>query len=584
MRPRPFGPARFRIGGRLLLLPVLAFLFIFFVYPVFTMLGISLVDRSGDFTLQHYEQMLSGRSWSVMLNTLRISAWTTLFTVVLSYPVAYYLATAPRGGTNMIMIIVLLPFWTSVLVRAFAWILLFGQNGVINSTLTGLGLVDVPIEMLFTFFSVIVSMVHALMPIAVLSMLSTMQNIDRNLESAAATLGAESGDTFWRIYFPISFPGVASAALVTFIVSLGIFVQPALLGSPRETMIAQLIILQIDEMFNWGLAAAVSVMILVLSFVVIMIFDRALGIANISGSQQASGASGSVMRAATALLGTITVAIQRAFRAVLPLRKSRGRREGRPLLTISTLLIVAFLAAPTFFLIPVSFTGGSFLQWPPRGFSFQWYDAYFSSPIWRDATVRSIVVGIATAIVSVALGVPAAFAMSRTKFRGKSLVLPYILLPLVAPNIIVALALFYYFSRIGLVGTNTGLIIGHVVFAVPYVVLTMLATLQNYDQRLDHAAWTLGARPLTTFRLITLPLIKVGFVTSLLFAFVRSFDELTVALFISSGLQTTLPKRLWTESHFSVSPTLAAVSTILIAMVAVVILATELLSRRQAGR
>lgn len=571
-----------RLNGSMMLLPILAFLAIFFIYPVFSMLTISLTDRSGEFSWVNYLELFEGRNISVMLTTLNISFWTTVVTIVLSYPVAYFLATARKGSTNALMIVVLLPLWTSVLVRAFAWTILLGRNGVINSTLVSIGVIDVPLELLFTFFSVVVSMAHALMPIAVLSMLSTMQNIDRNLESAAATLGAEPGDAFWRIYFPISFPGVASAALVTFIVSVGIFVQPALLGSPQETMIAQLLIQQIDELFNWGLAAAISVMVLVLSIIFIMVFDKLLGIATITGATGSGGPSGSMMRIVTAWLGSLTVAIARIFAALMPKRQWKGPRTGRWALGLATGLILAFLAIPLFFLIPVSFTESPFVEWPPRGFSLQWYERYFSSPIWQEATIRSVIVGIATAVLSLLIGVPAAFGINRARFKGKGLVLPYILLPLVVPNIIVALAMFYFFSDLGLVGTNLGLTIGHTVLAVPYVVLTLVAVLQNYDFRLDQAAWTLGATPLTTFRRITLPLIKVGFITSFLFAFMRSFDEIAVALFISSGLQSTLPKKLWSEAHIAVSPTLAAVSTLLIAVVAVVVLASELLNRRRA--
>lgn len=247
-------------------------------------------------------------------------------------------------------------------------------------------------------------------------------------------------------------------------------------------------------------------------------------------------------------------------------------------------MVLVFLAAPLLFLIPVSFTESPFVEWPPTGFSWQWYDRYLSSPVWREATIRSIIVGLSTAVLSLLIGVPAAFGINRAKFRGKGLILPYILMPLVVPNIIVALAMFYFFSDLRLVGTNIGLVIGHTVLAVPYVVLTLVAVLQNYDQRLDQAAWTMGAKPLTAFRRITLPLIKVGFITSFLFAFMRSFDEIAVALFISSGLQSTLPKKLWSEAHIAVSPTLAAVSTILMTVVIVVVVASELLKRRQVGQ
>ena len=567
------------ISSKYLLLPIFFFLAVFFVYPVVSMLFISFFDREGSFTFVNYYEIFRGYNLSILLNTLKISGWTTIFTVSLAYPVAYYLSTAAKRNANLLMIIVLLPLWTSVLVRAFAWIVLFGRGGVINSTLASAG-VD-PVEILFSYFSVIVAMTHAFMPIAVLSMYATMQNIDGRLKHAAATLGAEPGNVFWRVYFPISFPGVASSALVTFILSVGIFIHPALLGSPKQTMIAQIIIQQVDELFNWGLAAAISVMVMFVSILFIMVFDRIVGVVSITGAQGVGRPSGKIMNTLTGAAGNIAVTLSRLLTIFRSKKVARSSDRISFPIEILSVIILIFLAAPLLFLIPVSFTESPFVEWPPRGFSWQWYERYFTSPVWIEATIRSIIVGIATAFFSLLIGVPAAFSISRGSFKGKGLVLPYILMPLVVPNIIIALAVFYFFSDLGLIGTNLGLTIGHTILAVPYVVLTLVAVLQNYDQQLDHAAWTLGAKPIIAFKRITFPIIKVGFITSFLFAFMRSFDEIAIALFVSSGLQQTLPKKLWSEAHHAISPTLAAVSTILIVIVTVLVVVTELLKRKQ---
>lgn len=578
---RSFSSRGLTLGAAPLMIPVVAFLFFFFIVPTVMMLSLSFLDTGSAFTLENYAKAFSSRVVvRTVLNTCEIAAWTVAFTVILAYPVAYYLATSRASYRQILLVVVLMPFWTSILVRTFAWILILSRNGVINSTLTDLGLQSEPSELLYSLFAVVVSVVHAVVPMAVLTMLSVMQNIDRNLESAAATLGAERGNAFWRIYFPLSFPGVASATLVTFIVSLGLFVQPALVGSPNEMMIAQVIIRQIDDAFNWNMAAAIAVMMLCLSVAIIFVSDKVLGIAKMNVSNSAGSRSGAVGRAITAGLGWVTVWISRFFEFLLPFRKISDRSSPGKLVTALCLIIVAFLAAPMLFLIPVSFTESKILEWPPRGFSFQWYQAYLESQIWIEATLRSLYVGVATAVLSLCIGVPAAFAISRSNFPLKGISIPYILLPLVVPNIITALALFYFFSYIGLVGTSIGLIIGHSVIALPYVVLTMVATLQNYDVRLDQAAWTLGAGKIYTFKLITLPLVKIGVVTSFLFSFVRSFDELTIAIFISHGLATTLPRRIWSEAYFNSSPTLAAVSTLLILLVTAIILVTEMLSRR----
>ena len=408
-----------------------------------------------------------------------------------------------------------------------------------------------------------------------------MQNIDGRLKHAAATLGAEPGNVFWRVYFPISFPGVASSALVTFILSVGIFIHPALLGSPKQTMIAQIIIQQVDELFNWGLAAAISVMVMFVSILFIIVFDRLVGVVSITGAQGVGRPSGKIMNTLTGAAGNMAVTLSRLLTIFRSKKAAPSSDRISFPIEILSVIILIFLAAPLLFLIPVSFTESPFVEWPPRGFSWQWYERYFTSPVWIEATIRSIIVGIATAFFSLLIGVPAAFSINRGSFKGKGLVLPYILMPLVVPNIIIALAVFYFFSDLGLIGTNLGLTIGHTILAVPYVVLTLVAVLQNYDQQLDHAAWTLGAKPIIAFKRITLPIIKVGFITSFLFAFMRSFDEIAIALFVSSGLQQTLPKKLWSEAHHAISPTLAAVSTILIVIVTVLVVVTELLKRKQ---
>jgi putative spermidine/putrescine transport system permease protein len=188
-----------------------------------------------------------------------------------------------------------------------------------------------------------------------------------------------------------------------------------------------------------------------------------------------------------------------------------------------------------------------------------------------------------SATLAMLIGVPAAFALARRDFVGKTGALALILSPLVIPRMIIAVALFYLYARIGLVGTSLGLVLGHAVLAIPFVVVTVMAVLKNYDERLDQAAWSLGANRTRTLYHVTFPLIRGGLVAAFLFAFVTSFDELTIALFVTGGLTTTLPKQMWDDALLKVSPTLAAVSTVLIVFVAVTISLAERL-RRGAGR
>jgi putative spermidine/putrescine transport system permease protein len=196
--------------------------------------------------------------------------------------------------------------------------------------------------------------------------------------------------------------------------------------------------------------------------------------------------------------------------------------------------------------------------------------------------LRSLGVGFATAFCATLIATPAAFILVRRRMRGSTALLAFLLSPMILPRMIIAVALFYLYARLGLVGTSAGLVIGHTVLAIPYVVITVMAVLKSYDERLDQAAATLGASPLATLRRVTLPLIRPGIVSAAIFAFIVSFDDLTLALFVTGGLRATVPKLMWDDAILKVSPALAAVSTLMLIFVSMMILAAEWLRRRSA--
>ncbi|MFQ5467896.1 MAG: ABC transporter permease, partial [Kiloniellaceae bacterium] len=199
-----------------------------------------------------------------------------------------------------------------------------------------------------------------------------------------------------------------------------------------------------------------------------------------------------------------------------------------------------------------------------------------------NAAIRSFVVAISSAFFGMLIGVPAAFYLVRQSFFGKGAVFAFLVSPIIIPNIIIAVSLFYLFSKMGLTGTTFGLILGHTILAIPYVVITIMAVIKNYDIRLDQAAWTLGADKITTLWLVTFPLIRAGMIAAFMFAFIISFDELTIALFITGGEVTTLPKQMWDDALLRVSPTLAAIATLLLLFMSGVILVSEIMRRRGA--
>jgi putative spermidine/putrescine transport system permease protein len=551
--------------------PLVALLAVLLVYPVGQLLLLSIQGENG-LTSAHYRQLFGSPVYvNVLLITLKISVATTLLCVVLGYPIAYLIATSDRKRRAALLFWVLLSFWTSFLVRAFAWIVLLGRNGVVNGTLVSLGIIDRPAELLYNFGSVIIGMVHALLPLAVLTMLSVMDNVDRTLPRAAATLGARPGTAFWMIYLPLSLPGVAAAAIMVFVTALGFFIVPALLGGRRETMITQLIIDQVQQTLNWGFAGAISVLLLAVVFVVFWIYDRLLGLSTMTGAAGAPRARPSWLSGWTRPLADRLLRFLGALSdLLLTAMPRRRRRAGNPAgpsrcLRIFVWGMLLLITLPALLMIPLSFGSGG-LTWPPAGFTLHWYDEVFHAPVWTRAITRSLMVALGTGVLAMLIGTPAAFLLVRGRFYGKGALLAFALSPIVVPRMIIAVGMFYFFARSGLVGSAFGLILAHCVVAVPYVVMTMMAVLRNYDTQLDLAAQSLGALPFATLRYVTFPILGVGMLSSFLFAFATSFDELTIALFATGGLSTTLPKQFWDEVTLQVTPVIAAVSTCLLSV------------------
>ena len=577
--------------------PAVLFLLLLFVYPTALLVGLSVSDVDGKISVDHYARLFEGELYTkVLLITLKVAAWTTAFAIIAGYPVAYLLANVKSSLRNTLIIWVLLPFWTSFLVRTFAWLVLLGRKGAINDLLIALGIIDYPIKIIYNFTGVMIGMVHALMPLCVLTMLAVMENIDTNLSKAAGTLGARRGQSFWRIYFPLSLPGVAAGGLLIFVTSLGFFITPALLGSARETMIVQLIMFQIDSMLNWGFAGAISMFLLATVLVIFFLYDRWLGLSTLSGGAQGKtvhtetkrkeGLGTRVGVGVLNALGSICAGFGAFYDKLVKRDPARPRTDNsRRSLWIVAGLVIFFLAAPTFFIVPVSFTEEGFLSWPPKGFSLQWYESLVAelSP-YPAAFGRSVIVALFAGFFAMLVGVPAAFMLVRKQFFGKGAVFAFLVSPIITPHIILAISLFYLFAKLHLIGTYLGLILGHTVVTMPYVIVTVMAVIKNYDLRLDQASWTLGAGKLQTLRFVTFPIIKGGLIAAFMFAFIISFDELTMAIYLTGGEFSTLPKQMWVDAVMRVNPTLAAVATVMLLFMSAIILVSEFLRRRSLRR
>lgn len=256
--------------------PALVALVLLFAYPISKILVKSLFDPG--FTLKHYAYFFTSPLYiRVMWITIELSILTTFTALVIGYILAYVLRRARPGVRNVFLLAIVLSFMISLLVRNYSWILVLQRNGVVNILLKYFGIIDHPVTLLHNKLGVVVGMTHIFVPYIAFPIYSVMVGVDLNLEKAAQNLGASRWQTFWKVTFPLSLPGIGAGALLVFIMALGFFITPALLGGRKEQMLSNLIQIQVVDLLNWPFASAMSTILLIVTLVIFFIYNRFLG-------------------------------------------------------------------------------------------------------------------------------------------------------------------------------------------------------------------------------------------------------------------------------------------------------------------
>ena len=268
----------------LLALPATAFLVVFFVLPLLDMSARS-VTEPADAGLSNYTRFFEQEAnLRVLTNTFWIAILTTLVCLLIGFPFAYLMTVVPGRIAGLLLIAVLLPFWSSLLVRTFAWQVILRDTGLLNSFLMEVGLTRDPLPLVRTTTGVIIGMSHILLPFMVLPIWAVLRRIDPEFSRAAANLGASPATAFRRVVLPLSLPGVLAGCLLVFVLALGFYITPALLGGPRDQMISQLIVEQVQRTLDWGFAAAMSVLLMALTLAILFVASRAVRVQDVFGS------------------------------------------------------------------------------------------------------------------------------------------------------------------------------------------------------------------------------------------------------------------------------------------------------------
>ena len=551
--------------------PAIGFLAVLYVLPLGQVLPLSVVEPTPG--IDNDVRLATTPLYALVLeNPFEISLVVAAICLILGYPTAYLLATCRPQVRSILLVFVLVPFFTSILVRTYSWIFLLGWKGIINTTLLAGGVIDEPLELLYNRFGVIVGMVHVLLPYMILILFSVMRGIDRKLVAAAASLSATPFTAFRRVYLPLSLPGIGSGFLLVLVLALGFFITPAMLGGPKDLMIANVIAYQIGVL-KWGFASALAVVLLVVSIAFLVVTQWFFG-----GVSAITGGGGSAMtwRRSKVREGPVTQYLDRLLEPVW-----------RHVPAVLGGLVLAFLIVPVFVMVPLSLNPLTYFVFPPEGISFRWYAAYLGNRDWLEATWNSLQIGLMTVAGTMALAVPASLGIARSSSRLTMAAYAFIVSPMIVPAIITAIAIFFLLSKVGLVGTTVGVTLGHMVGALPLATVVLTSALRNFDRNLERASLSLGVGPVRTTLQIVLPTVGAAVWTSAFFAFLHSFDELIIALFVSGIRARTLPKKMW-DSLQEIEPTIAAVSTLLVLFTIVLLVAVHFLrlaaDRRASGR
>jgi putative spermidine/putrescine transport system permease protein/spermidine/putrescine transport system permease protein len=267
--------------------PALVLALLTMILPVAWLFWLSFVGDDGALSLVHYRHMVEQPSYRrTFAVTFEVSLLTTAICIAIGYPLAYALSQLPTRAANLCMIAVLLPFWTSLLVRTYAWLVLLQRQGVINSWGMKLGLWETPLTLVHNLNGTLIGMVHIMLPFLVLPLYGTMRSIDRDYIRAAANLGAAPVQAFWKVFFPLSLPGLTAGTLIVFILCLGFFVTPAVLGGGKVIMVSNRIATDIEMSFNWGAASALGVVLLVLTLAFLYGASRLVRLEEVFGREE----------------------------------------------------------------------------------------------------------------------------------------------------------------------------------------------------------------------------------------------------------------------------------------------------------
>lgn len=523
------------------------------IVPVVVLLGASFSAQPFGFfvpfSLQNYLSLFSDPFFiSVVARTWQLAALVTLFTLALGYPIAYALSRAGVPGKTAFVAIILCPLLLNHVVLNIGWLTLLGPTGPINVALLGMGIVSEPVQFLHSLKGVVLVLVHLYLGLMVLSIMSSLEAIDPSLEEAARGLGASRLWTFLRITLPLSMPGVVTGSLLVMFNVFGAFVAPVIIGGMRVWVVSTLIFQQVS-LVRWGFAAAVVVAMVTTTGIMLLALWwlptallRFVGFLSRWGSLQAAARGRGMSGGGT----------------------GRQRAAGRWGSSVALVALSGAIVAPIAAVMIASVNSLEYLTVLPfERITLRWFSEALNDSNYLSALQTSLAIAVVAAGAAVSLvvaGLWGAIHWSGRMLRGVG----YLMMPRLVPPVALGVGLIFFYSAFSLAGSMLGLLIAHAVTSIPYAFPPLYAGARGLDPSLLEAARGLGASSATTFRRIALPLLRHGVAAAAIFAFLHSFNEFPVTVFLAGAANMTLPVEIYNQLSTGPVPSIAAVSAVLV--------------------
>ncbi|GGA79886.1 ABC transporter permease [Nitratireductor aestuarii] len=535
--------------GPVLAAPVTLWLLLAFAAPMFVVLVLSLHEYPDPFgpilmapSLAQYTEIVSDTFYlGVISETVLLSLAVTVVAAVLGYPLAYWLARMPVKYRAIAFSVILIPLLTNVVVRSLGIMLLLSPEGLIN-TVTGWVGIPPARSMLFTHGAVIVALTQVFLPFMVLALYDNLQNTSPRVHEAAQSLGASPAVRFLTVDLPLSLPGLRAGSVIVFLMASTAYVSATLLGGKKVWTTSMLVLQEAIKNLNAPLAAALTIAMTVigLSFA---------ALCTIGFTRLMPWLKGKPSRPLS------------IPRWLVPWVDALGPIVSRILLLMSLLLLLLPLGlvfVQSFNDVPQATAAGF------KGFTLKWYEQVFFAGTYADAFWISVQLALASMVAAIALALPAAFALARFPFRGRSMLVAFWLLPLTLPNVAIGVGMLRLLQLYVIIPPFIGLMAIHVIVILPFAITLLTTSVMALDRSQEEAAASLGANGIKRFFLIILPGLAPGLFAAGIVGFLLSFGEVTVTSFLTTARMTTLPVRIYAESTFSLEPTAHAISAVLI--------------------